>query len=187
MSRCRLPKRPKSKRIGVFAMRDYVIIFGAAVRSDGRPSGSLRHRIEGALAWAEAHPDALFIPTGGVGETGFAEAAVIQDGLAKGGIEPGRIIPELQARDTLESVRLCDSILRKRGDCRRVICCTSTYHQLRCGLLFRILGYKVVLPEMPRGLGRLSRGALAGLVLKEVIATPYDALLLLVKRVRLAR
>lgn len=168
-------------------MRDYVIIFGAAVRSDGRPSGSLRHRIEGALAWAAAHPDALFIPTGGVGATGFAEAEVIQHGLAKGGIAPARIIPELQARDTLESVRLCDAILRERGDCRRVICCTSTYHQLRCGLLFRILGYKVVLPDMPKGRGRLTTRALAGLVLKEVVATPYDALLLLVKRARPAR
>ncbi|MBV9884581.1 MAG: YdcF family protein [Sphingomonadaceae bacterium] len=168
-------------------MRDYVIIFGAAVRSDGRPSGSLRHRIEGALAWAARHPDALFIPTGGIGESGFAEAEVIQDGLAKGGIAPARIVPELQARDTLESVRLCDAILRERGDCGRVICCTSTYHQPRCGLLFRILGYKVVLPDMPQGLGRLSRGALAGLVLKEVIATPYDALLLLVMRGRRGR
>jgi uncharacterized SAM-binding protein YcdF (DUF218 family) len=158
-----------------------VIVFGAAVRADGRPSGSLRHRIEGALAWGSRHEDALFIPTGGIGRTGPAEARVIQDWLIAGGIEPGRIIPELQGRDTLESVRLCDSMLRKRGDCRRIVCCTSSYHQPRCGLLFRLLGYKVVLPAMPAEWGRLSTGTYARLVLKEFVATPYDALLLLAR------
>jgi uncharacterized SAM-binding protein YcdF (DUF218 family) len=162
-------------------VRDYVIVFGAAVRADGRPSGSLRHRIEGALAWGRRQEEALFIPTGGIGRTGPAEAKVIQDALVEGGIAPGRIIPELHGRDTLESVRLCDAMLRKRGDCRRIICCTSAYHQPRCRLLFRLLGYKVVAPRMPAEWGRLSKGTYLRLVLKEVIATPYDALLLLAR------
>lgn len=158
-----------------------MIVFGAAVRADGRPSGSLRHRIEGALAWGRNHEEALFIPTGGIGRAGPAEARVIQDGLIKGGVAPGRIIPELHGRDTLESVRLCDAMLRERGDCRRIICCTSAYHQPRCGLLFRLLGYEVVLPAMPSEWGRLSTATYARLVLKEIIATPYDALLLLAR------
>ena len=35
-------------------MVDYIIIFGAAVRTGGRPSAALQHRIDGAVAWAEA-------------------------------------------------------------------------------------------------------------------------------------
>jgi len=160
-------------------VKDYVIIFGAAVRADGRPSGSLRRRIEGALAWAARHEEALFIPTGGIGRTGPAEAKVIRDGLVARGIAAKRIIPEMHGRDTLESVRLCDALLRARGDCRRIICCTSGYHQPRCALLFRLLGYRVICPPMPREWGGLRAGTYLRYLLKEVVATPYDAILLL--------
>jgi uncharacterized SAM-binding protein YcdF (DUF218 family) len=163
------------------AVKDYVIVFGAAVRPDGRPSASLRRRIEGALAWSRSHADALFIPTGGVGRAGPAEAAVIRDCLIEGGIAADRIIPEMHGRDTLESVRLCDAILRKRGDCGRILCCTSTYHQPRCALLFRLLGYEVVRPPMPAERRCLPAATYARLVLKEWAATPYDALLLLAR------
>jgi uncharacterized SAM-binding protein YcdF (DUF218 family) len=93
-----------------------------------------------------------------------------------------RIVSEIRARDTLESVFLCDAVLRERGDCRRVICCTSGFHQPRCALLLRLLGYEVVLPPVPSGWGRLSSFHYARLILKEVAATPYDALLLLGRR-----
>ena len=169
-------ERGKGKR------RDYVVVFGAAVRADGRPSRTLRHRIDGAIAWALAHPDDMVIATGGVGRHGPAEASVMAELLRAGGIADERILIEPHGRDTLESVRLCDALLRARGDCRRIVCCTSTFHQTRCALLFRLLGYAVVLPPMPDSWGRLGRARYARLVLKEVIATPYDALLLLGRR-----
>lgn len=163
-------------------MRDYVIVFGAGVSADGRPSETLDHRIQGALAWARKHPDALIIPTGAVGRQGPAEADVVRRCLVDAGVDPARIIVETHGRDTLESVRLCHSILCRRGDCRRLVCCTSTYHQPRCRLLFRLLGYEVVLPPVPSGWGRLSRLKYARLILKEAIAAPYDAALLLAGR-----
>ena len=106
---------------------------------------------------------------------------MIRDGLVEGGIEPGRIIPEMHGRDTLESVRLCDAMLRRRGDCRRIICCTSAYHQPRCRLLFRLLGYRVVSPRMPSERGRLPTSTHLRYLLKEIVATPYDAVLLLIQ------
>lgn len=160
-------------------LKDYVVIFGAAVRRGGRPSPTLRHRIEGALAWAEAHPQALLMPTGGRIGGAPSEAEVVKTCLIEAGIDPNRIVPEICARDTLESVRLCDEILRGRGDCGRLVCCTSTYHQPRCALLFRLLGYKVVLPPMPNGMGRLSSLKYGRSILRELLATPYDALLML--------
>lgn len=162
--------------------RDYVIVFGAGVRLDGRPSATLRQRIDGALRWASAHPDSMVLPTGGVGKAGVAEANVVARGLVAAGIAPERIIPEVCARDTLESVRLCDALLRERGDCRRVICCTSHFHQPRCALLLRLLGYEVVVPPMPKGPGPVLPARHARYVLKEIAATPYDAVLLLARR-----
>ena len=163
-------------------MKDYVIIFGAAVWEDGRLSPILRRRVQGALAWAQDHPDGLLIPTGGIGPSGLSEAEAMQRDLMIAGIEPERIIPETQGHDTLESVRLCDAILRGLGDCRSVAICTSPFHQPRCALLFRLLGYRVERPPMPSDRGRVLKRKYARYVLKEIFATPYDALLLLLRR-----
>ena len=159
--------------------RDYIVIFGAAVRPGGRPSPALRQRIDGALAWARDHPGAMLLPTGGVGAHGPAEAMVMKRTLVDAGIAASRIIVERHGRDTLESVRLCHRILQDRGDCRRVICCTSRYHQPRCALLFRLLGYRVIIPDVPNRMGRMSRRTYGRMVAREVAATPYDGLLLL--------
>ena len=160
-------------------MKDYAIIFGAAVWENGRLSPTLRRRVQGALAWAEAHPDGLLIPTGGIGPSGLTEAEAMQRDLLIAGIAPERIIPETHGHDTLESVRLCDAILRRRGDCASVAICTSPFHQPRCALLFQLLGYRVERPAMPSDRGRLLKRRYAQYVLKELFATPYDALLLL--------
>jgi uncharacterized SAM-binding protein YcdF (DUF218 family) len=165
-------------------LKDYAIIFGAAVYDNGRLSPVLARRVAGALAWARRHPQAILVPTGGLGPSGLTEAEAMQRDLMIGGIEGSRIIPEIHGRDTLESVRLCDAILRRRGDCRRVVICTSPFHQPRCALLFRLLGYKVVVPDMPADRGRVPWTRYARYVLKEVLATPYDALLVLLRRRR---
>lgn len=160
--------------------RDYVLVFGAAVRPNGRPSAALRRRIRGAAAWARSHPRSIVMPTGSVGDYGPSEAKVIRNSLVAEGVSPRRIIMELNGRDTLESVRLCHKLIQRRGDCNRVVCCTSAYHQPRCALLLRLLGYRVIFPEIPTRRGHLSRLALGRLFLREMAALPYDAFLLLV-------
>lgn len=160
-------------------MRDYVIVFGAAVRPNGKPSLALRQRIDRAAAWASEHPRSIIIATGGKGEHGPAEAQVMKRALADAGISARRILLEPKARDTLESIRLCDRLLRERGDCERVIVCTSRYHQPRCALLFRLLGYQVVMPTGRMSLRRVRRRTVGRMVFREVLALPYDALLLL--------
>jgi len=97
------------------------------------------------------------------------------------GVPARRIIMELKGRDTLQSVRCCHVIMERRGDCGRVVCCTSRYHQPRCALLLRMLGYDVVSPRVPTSRGRLSWFGVARLVARELLALPYDAALLLAR------
>lgn len=162
-------------------MKDYVIIFGAAVRPDGRPSAALRRRVDSAVRWARGDGDAMIIPTGGIGGEGPAEAEVMKGLLLDAGIDSRRIVVEPTGRDTLESIRLCHAILQQRGDCRTVVCCTSAYHQPRCAVLLRLLGYKVIMPRVANSLGRLQRRTYARLLLKEFVSLPYDAAILLVQ------
>ncbi|HWI86830.1 MAG TPA: YdcF family protein [Sphingomonas sp.] len=164
------------------APTDYVVIFGAAVGADGRPSGSLERRVAGALAWWHAHRDVHFLPTGGIGRHGPAEAAVMRDMLIAAGVAPARITLEDKARDTLESVRLCDRILRARGDAGAIICCTSPYHQLRCTLLFRMLGYTVIVPPMPSDRAALPAAKYWRFRGKELLSAPYDMIQLALRR-----
>jgi uncharacterized SAM-binding protein YcdF (DUF218 family) len=165
----------------LIAVTDYVLIFGAAVRPDGRPSRVLAHRIAAAVQWGRERGGVMYLATGGKGRHGPPEAQVVRRELVAAGVDPAHILVEDAARDTLESVRFCDRILRDRGDCRRVVVCTSTYHQLRCALLLRILGYRVATPRVPNGWGRLTVRRYALALLKEIVATPYDASLLVAR------
>lgn len=172
----------KSRTAKAGNKRDYVLVFGAAVRPNGLPSAALRRRIRSAAAWAERHPRSMIMPTGAVGDHGPAEAKVIKKALIAEGVSSNRIVMELDGRDTLQSVQLCHKLIQGRGDCDRIICCTSGYHQPRCALLLRLLGYRVVLPEVQIRRGRLSRFALARLFMREIAAIPYDVFLLLAGR-----
>ncbi len=159
-------------------MTDYFIIFGAAVLPNGRPSGVLLRRVQGALNAARNTPDRMFLATGGVGRYGPAEAAIMRDLLLEDGVEPQEILIEDQARDTLQSVLFCGAILRGRSHIDRIVPCSSNFHIPRCALLLRILGYRIRLVGMPTDRPHVAITRLFVYVLKEMIATPYDAGLL---------
>ena len=163
-------------------MSVYLVIFGAAVRPDGTPSGSLSRRVEGALGIAREIPNRMFLATGGVGRYGPSEASVIRGLLIAAGIDPGHILIEDEAEDTLQSVLLCDRILRSRSDAELVIPCSSGYHNVRCALLFRMLGYRVEVHPMPKDRPHLPLWKWLLYVAKEAIALPYDAALLTLRR-----
>jgi uncharacterized SAM-binding protein YcdF (DUF218 family) len=161
---------------------DYIVIFGAAVRADGSPSGSLRRRCENAAAAGRAPGPAgagpWYLATGGVGRHGPAEALVARDVLVQLGVPTERVLVEPQARDTLESVRLCTRILRRRGDCERVLVSSGSYHNLRCVWLFRLAGFAS--RAVPTATDRPHLGGAKWLryVAKELLATPWDLALL---------
>ena len=164
-------------------MSIYFVIFGAAVRRDGKPSATLEHRVDNALALARGVPDRMFLATGGVGRYGPAEAHIIRDRLIAQGVDPGEIIIEDRATDTLESAIFCDRILRRRTDVALLVPCSSGYHNPRCALLLRILGYPVRAMRVPSDLGFVGMRSWTLYVAKEMLALPYDAALLLVKRI----
>ena len=156
-----------------------LVIFGAAVRADGSASGSLRRRCEQAARTGLAIEGALFLATGGVGRFGPAEALVMRDILVEQGVAPPRILVETLARDTLESIRLCSRILRARPEIDEVIACSSSYHNPRCVALFRLAGFRCRAEPVPSDRSHLGSAKWLRYVLKECLALPWDATLLL--------
>ncbi len=120
-------------------MRAAIVIFGAAVRPDGSPSRVLRLRAEAALAFGQGLDRPLYLPTGGVGRHGPAEALVVAGLLRAAGVAEADILTEPTAGDTLESVRAIARLIP--GWQGPVFAASSRYHQPRCVLLLWLAGF----------------------------------------------
>jgi len=155
----------------------YYIIFGAAVKPDGSPSGTLARRVRGAWQLSSRSSQAKFIVTGGQGEHGPTEAQVMKTLLLERGVSEQQIIVEENANDTLQSVFNCAGILRERGDdVQEVIICSSPYHNYRCQMLFHMLGIPCQRGEMPSDRPALGLRKWLYYYLREAAAVPWDVL-----------
>ena len=158
-------------------MRPVIIIFGAAVRRDGTPSGAMRSRIEAALDTGRRLADPIYMPTGGRGRHGAPEAEVMTELLEHGGVERARVVQEPTGRNTIRSVLACARLLgRTRAP---VFVATSAYHMPRCVMLLRIAGvraYPCPAPRTPASSRWVKRWFWR---LREVAAVPVDGALML--------
>jgi uncharacterized SAM-binding protein YcdF (DUF218 family) len=160
-----------------------IVIFGAGVRPDGRPSATLRHRVAAAITLGNRLANPRFIPTGGKGRHGPAEAVVMAALLRDAGFADTHIIREETGTDTLSSVLAVRVILRTLPP-SPVYACSSAYHLPRCRLLLCLAGVNARrCPPHPAP-------AASNLIkrwywrLREVPALPYDAALMLWHRWR---
>ena len=161
-----------------------VVIFGAAVQSDGQPSTTLRWRVEAAIAFGARFAAPLFVPTGGVGRFGPSEAAVMAALLRHAHVPSDRILLEETGTDTLSSARAVAALLRTHAVTAPVFAASSRYHQPRCVLLLRLLGVPAraaMPPVVPAATRWWRRGYWW---LREVPAIPYDATLAMLLRLR---
>jgi uncharacterized SAM-binding protein YcdF (DUF218 family) len=154
------------------------------VRPDGRPSTTLRWRVEAAAAFGARFTNPLFVPTGAVGRFGPSEASVMAGLLTAGGISDEHILLEETGTDTLSSVRAVVALLRAHGIAAPVFVATSLYHLPRCLLLLRLLGVSAragmppTVPAATRGWRRYYWW------LREVPASLCDAIFALHLRMR---
>lgn len=166
----------------------YFVIFGAAVRADGSPSGTLYRRIKGA--WdlsrkltADGQQQCYFIVTGGQGRFGPTEALVMQSVLLEFGAVKQQILIEDKATDTMQSVFLCrDILLQQIALAKQIFVCSSSYHNYRCQLLFRMLGIKAQRAKMPSDRQALGIRKWLWYYFREMIAIPWDLMHILFLR-----
>jgi vancomycin permeability regulator SanA len=155
------------------------VVFGAAVRPDGSASPTLARRALGAWALSERVGSRRFLVTGGQGRHGPPEANVMRDLLRARGVPDSEIETDDESVDTLESAVRCARILRKRNPLGEVVVVTSRYHGFRCWLLLRMLGIPARVGEIPGDPGAVRIRSRVYHRLRETIATPWDAILLL--------
>lgn len=160
--------------------RPAIVIFGAAVRPDGRPSRTLRLRVEAAAAFGRGLDRPVYLPTGGVGRFGAAEAEVMAGLLRDLGVRAADIRPEPTAHDTVSSVRAVRRMLA--GHRGAVFAATSAYHLPRCVVLLRLAGMRAGACPPPPALAAAHWRKRWWWRLREVPAVPWDAAFVLLLR-----
>jgi len=155
----------------------YFVIFGAAVRPDGTPSGTLKRRVEGAWHLGKNIKSAKYLVTGGQGKYGQPEAYVMKHLLLNLGATEQQIMIEDQSFTTMDSAFHCAAMIKKNHDSQpHVTVCSSPYHNFRCQLLLRLFGVEAQRGAMPSD--RPALGTLKWLYyyLREAAAIPWDYL-----------
>lgn len=124
---------------------DYVIVLGAGV--NGRtPSMILTWRLERALAYLQACPEAVCIVSGGQGPgEDIPEAECMALWLKARGVSEDRILQEDQSTSTSENLRNTQALLTElEGDRElRIGLITSEFHLLRAKLTASRAGLEV--------------------------------------------
>ncbi|MET0274397.1 MAG: YdcF family protein [Phenylobacterium sp.] len=158
-----------------------IVIFGAAVRADGRPSPALARRIGYGLLAASAAPDALILCSGAVGREGPSEASVMAEALVGRGVDSARIVLDEESRDTLQSAVKAAWFARDRGLSKLVVC-SDAYHIPRIRLLLGALGVPTVAGPVAPGRAGTRLSHWTRMRLREALAIPYDLAIVLVRR-----
>jgi len=159
----------------------YIVIFGAAVRPDGSPSGTLARRVRAAWACGRSYADTRYLVSGGITADGFAEWQVMRRQLLQLGVPAKYIATETEGVDTLHQVRNCIRILAAHsvGEDELWIA-TSRYHQARCWALFAAHGIQThVVPSLPDRFD-LPLRKLLWFWVREFFALPYDVFMTIV-------
>ena len=118
---------------------DVGVVLGNRVEPDGRPSARLEARLDRALDLYRKGFFAEVIVSGGTGEEGFDEAAVMKRYLVERGVPPDRIRADGQGVNTLATACNASRILAGKGQTSALVV-SQFYHLPRAKLAFRRAG-----------------------------------------------
>lgn len=113
-----------------------ILILGAAVWPDGRPSPALERRTAHALALWRAGAGSRIVCCGGLGRHAPSEAEVMARLLQEAGVPAEAILREERSTSTYENIAFARACLAEP----RVVIVTDPYHAPRAVVIARRLG-----------------------------------------------
>ena len=126
--------------------KDFLIILGCGMYSDGRPSSMLRNRMKAGIRHYEEQlrtsgKKAVFIVSGGQGPDEIcSEADAMKAWLSDQGIPADRILSEDRSRTTEENMIFSKAIIDRIAPDARAAFCTTNFHAFRAGIKARKAG-----------------------------------------------
>ncbi|MCL6439035.1 MAG: YdcF family protein [Rubrobacteraceae bacterium] len=122
---------------------EVAVVLGAQVVRGGRPSATLRARVEHAARLYASGRVRKIIVTGGVGENPPSEAEVMADILRSRGVPDEAILPEKEALSTWDSAWLVADMLHRMGT-ESVVLVTDPLHCVRAVEAFGEAGVRAL-------------------------------------------
>lgn len=130
--------------------KDYLIVLGCSIRSDGTVSPLLRDRLDRALAFRERQlretgKDLIFVTSGGQGsDEVISESEAMKRYLMEKGIPEDRILKEDLSTSTFENMKFSKARIEERSVAANVAFSTTNYHVFRSGLYARRVKMRAV-------------------------------------------
>ena len=123
----------------------YVVVLGAGVYGE-EPSITLTHRLEGAVRYLNANPEAKAVVSGGQGEgEDISEAECMRRYLIAHGIAADRILMEDRSTSTRENLAFSKAVIEEHGgDASRIAIVSSRYHLYRARRTAATLGMDAI-------------------------------------------
>lgn len=129
--------------------RDYIVIFGCAIKSDGSLMPLLKGRVDAAVSFAEKQLEATgrqakLVPSGGQGSDEIiSEGEAMKRYLVENGFDEKYILPETKSVNTYENVKLSKQVIEgDTGEEYNPAFATTNYHVFRGYILCDKLGLK---------------------------------------------
>ena len=122
--------------------KDYILILGCQIRSDGTLTSLLKGRTDRAIEFAktqqkESGKEIIFVPSGGKGsDEVIAEGQAIHNYLIEKGIPESRILTEDKSVSTYENLKYSMELIRKHTKelNPKIAFSTTNYHVFRTGI-----------------------------------------------------
>lgn len=130
--------------------RDYIIILGCAIRSDGSLTPLLRMRADSAIAFERRQAEqsgkhTVFVPSGGQGsDEVIPEGEAMRRYLLGQGIPEEQIVPECRSVNTMENMKLSKEVIDAHyqgAEEPKIAFATTNYHVFRGYILSRKNGF----------------------------------------------
>jgi vancomycin permeability regulator SanA len=122
---------------------DVVVVFGAQVHEDGRPSTSLRDRMDTGVQLYEDGTVHRILVSGGVGDSGYNEALVMRDMAIEAGVPVEAIVIDSNGVSTNATVADTVPFFGEDG-WRRILAVSQYYHLPRIKLAYQRAGWHVL-------------------------------------------
>jgi len=115
----------------------YAVVLGAGI-DGGKPSLTLKRRLDSGIQFLEEHPSAKLVVSGGFGSgLRISEAEVMKRYLIERGINEGRILKEEKSATSDENLNYTQELLREQDgeQLQDIVIITSDYHMFRAKVI----------------------------------------------------
>lgn len=164
---------------------DVIIVLGAGLRRDGRPTPPLTKRSQhGAALWKRGLAERVVCSGGRDNAYPRSEAAACREILLANGVPAHAIILESNSRSTEENAIFSKSLMDGLG-AQSAVLVSDSYHMLRASWLFRGQGIHISRSSVPASRGNFLMqfpyalrefGAIHWQVLKDALGLPLTHL-----------